>query len=128
MARVLIIDDNDQVREKLREVLEYAGHEVVEASDGKDGMRFFQKDQTELVITDVLMPEKDGLETIMGLRRDFPDVKIIAISGGGRIGPDNYLRTAKLLGAQYTFTKPFKLKELLGAVRDLTGPVLNKHV
>ena len=120
MARILIIDDDIQFRSMLRQVLEREGYKVVDASDGKRGMRLFRQEQPDLVITDLIMPEKEGIETIIDLRRDFPEVKIIAVSGGGRIGPENYLHMAKDLGAQYTFAKPFDRKEILRAVRELT--------
>jgi DNA-binding response OmpR family regulator len=121
MARVLIIDDDVQFRSMLRQSLERAGYEVLEAPDGRVGMRVFREKQVHLVITDVVMPEKEGLETIMTLRRECPDVKIVAVSGGGRIGPQDYLHTAKVLGVHYTFSKPFEMRQMLDAVRKLTG-------
>lgn len=119
MARILIIDDEDQPRRMLQQVLIRAGYEVVEARDGNQGLQLFRVSQTDLIITDILMPEKEGLETIIDLRREFPAVKIIAISGGGRTGNLNFLEVAKRLGAQRTLQKPFELQEMLAAVRDL---------
>jgi DNA-binding response OmpR family regulator len=106
MARILIIDDDVQILNMLRQTLEREGHAVVDAPDGNEGLRLFRENPTDLIITDLIMPEKEGIETIMELRRDFPDVKIIAISGGGRLDPGQYLSIAKSFGAQYTFTKP----------------------
>ena len=119
MARILIIDDDPQILDMLRQTLEREGHEIVDASDGKEGLKLYRENPTDLIITDLIMPEKEGIETIMELRRDFPDVKIIAISGGGRLDPGQYLSMAKSFGAQYTFAKPVERKELLQAVEGL---------
>jgi len=119
MARVLIIDDDAQVLAMLRETLEDEGYEVVDAHNGKEGLRRYREDPTDLIITDLIMPEKEGIETILEFRRDFPDVKLIALSGGGQLGPGAYLSIAEAAGAEYTFAKPVKQKVLLKAVREL---------
>jgi CheY-like chemotaxis protein len=119
VARILIIDDEDQPRRMLQQVLIRVGYDVVEARDGNEGLQLFRASPTDLIITDILMPEKEGLETIIDLRREFPAVKIIAISGGGRTGNLNFLEVAKRLGAQRTLQKPFELQEMIAAVRDL---------
>jgi DNA-binding response OmpR family regulator len=120
MARILIIDDDDQVRKMLRLTLNAAGFDVVEAQDGKVAMKFFNQDPlVDLVITDLIMPEKEGIEMIIELRKDFPKVPIIAISGGGRIDPNDYLVLAKKLGAQITLEKPFSRKDIIEAVNEL---------
>ena len=119
MFRILVIDDDVQVRKMLRLTLAAEGFDVVEAQDGKVAMRLFRQDQADLVITDLIMPEKEGIETIIELKRDFPDIKIIAISGGGRIDPKDYLYLAEKLGAQVTLEKPFTRKEVLEAVYEL---------
>ncbi len=119
MARILVVDDDEQVRTTLRQTLEREGYDVVDAHDGNAGMKRFWKEGADLVITDIIMAEKEGLETIMVLSRDFPEVKIIAISGGGRVGPDEYLSMAKKFGAHLTLTKPFDREALLSAVREL---------
>ncbi|RZB38369.1 MAG: hypothetical protein SRB2_00117 [Desulfobacteraceae bacterium Eth-SRB2] len=119
MASILIIDDDVQILSMLRQTLERGGYDVLEASNGKQGMKLYLENPADLVITDIIMPEKEGIEIIIELKRDYPDVKIIAISGGGRINPEDYLDIAKKLGAQRTFTKPFERKQLLNAVRDL---------
>jgi len=119
MARILIINDNVQTLNMLHQMLEREGYEVMEAPDGKEGLRRYRETPTDLIITDIIMPEKEGIETIMELRRDFPDVKIIAMSGGGRLDPGQYLSMAKSFGAQYTFTKPVEREKLLKAVKEL---------
>lgn len=117
--QILIIEDDSAIRSMLRRMFEQEGYDVADASNGKEGLKLFRKDPAKLVITDLIMPEKEGIETIIALRRDFPDLKIIAISGGGIIGPKDYLEIAKTLGADFTFTKPLELKELLEAVKEL---------
>jgi DNA-binding response OmpR family regulator len=119
MARILVIDDDSQVRDMLKQFLERAAYEVGVAPDGYAGLKLHRADPADLIITDIVMPEKEGLETIMEFRCHFPGVQIIAISGGGKIGPHDYLHTAKAMGAQKTFSKPFDLQELMTAVREL---------
>jgi DNA-binding response OmpR family regulator len=119
MSRILIIDDDLQIRKMLRLTLVAAGFEVAEAQDGKVAMKIMRQAPAELVVTDLIMPEKEGIETIIELKRDFPEVKIIAISGGGRIDPKDYLFLAEKLGAQLTLEKPFGRKEILDAIHGL---------
>ena len=119
MPRFLIIDDDDQYRKLLREMLTREGYEVADASNGKEGLRLYQSEPVDLIITDIIMPEKEGIETIIEFKQDFPEAKIIAISGGGRIGPEEYLNMAKSLGVLRTFYKPFERMELLEAVREI---------
>ena len=121
MAKILVIDDDDQVRLMLRHSLEENGYDVCTASDGKEGVRRYHEDPADLVITDIIMPEQEGIETIIELRRDFPGVKIIAISGGGRGNKQCYLDIAKRVGALSAFEKPIDRKELLDAVAGLIG-------
>ena len=94
MARILIIEDDENIREMFSELLARAGYEVVPMANGKDAAKRRAEVAAELVITDILMPERDGLEAIGELRRSAPDVKIIAISGGSKIGPGLYLDAA----------------------------------
>ena len=119
MASILIIDDEKSVLELLREVLEDAKFNVIEASNGEEGLRLYREKAPDLVITDILMPDREGKETIRELKRDFPEVKIIAMSGGGVIEPDDYLLHAKEFGAAKTIKKPFELSELLKMVNEL---------
>ncbi|HFQ88732.1 MAG TPA: response regulator [Desulfobulbus sp.] len=117
--RILVIDDDDQMRVLLRQVMEWAGYEVVEATNGRQGMMQQRKNPADLVITDLIMPEQEGLETIGQLKKEFADIKIIAISGGGRIGPEAYLPAARELGADRVFSKPFDVQELVSSVKEL---------
>jgi len=103
----------------LKEALTRAGYEVTEALDGKEGISLYLKEPIDLVITDIVMPNKEGIETIIELRQSFPEVKIIAMSGGGRIIPEDYLYMAKGLGAKRTFAKPFDLEKLLESIHEL---------
>ena len=119
MKRILVIDDDTQIREMLREILEREGYEVEDAENGKSGIAIQQKKPSDLIITDLIMPEKDGVETIMELIQTNPAAKIIAISGGGRISPRDYLEMAEALGAKKTFYKPFKRQEIIAAVKEL---------
>ena len=119
MGRVMVVEDDAAVRELLREILKRAGHEVMAAVNGKEAIALYKENRADLIITNILMPEKEGLETIQDLRREYPDVKIIAISGGGQIGPADYLEVARRFGALRTFSKPFDRKELLKAVGEL---------
>jgi two-component system, chemotaxis family, chemotaxis protein CheY len=124
MAVILVIEDDDHLRGLLREVLSRAGHEVHEAANGELGMRRFNANPADLVVTDIIMPDKEGLETIMELRREHPSVKIIAISGGGAKLDAQYLPTAKALGADVTIEKPFEPREVIEAIgRLLSGAV-----
>lgn len=119
MASILIIDDDFKILQVFREILEREGYDVLAASDGREGMRLCRNRHVDLVITDIIMPEKEGLETIIELRRDLPHVKIIAMSGGGQIGAEQYLPLAEKLGAQHTLDKPFTAVELLEAISEV---------
>ncbi len=119
MKRVLIIDDDLQMREMMVQAVERAGYHAAGAANGKIGLGIHSQEPADLVITDLIMPEKEGIETIRELRKDFPQLKIIAISGGGRAGPEGYLNVAKAIGANRTLSKPFDLKTLLAAVKEL---------
>src|SRR5215831_12752282 len=119
MARILIIEDNDDDRESLEELLVIAKHNVCSAPNGKVAMQMLRERRVELVITDMLMPEMDGVETIVALRREYPDIKIIAVSGSGVISSGSYLRLARSLGAQFVLPKPFTASEILDAIENL---------
>ena len=119
MTQILVIDDDDLIRGLLRSVLEKAGYQVLEAPDGNVGIENFREQSADLIITDILMPEKEGLETIMEIRRESPDVKIIAISGGAKVGPFTYLKLAERFGAERVFSKPLEMRQLLQAIREL---------
>jgi DNA-binding response OmpR family regulator len=120
MARILIIDDDNAFRAMLRAMLEEAGYnDIEEADDGDIGAKLFRQRPFDLVITDLIMPNKEGIEMIVELRRDYPLIKIIAVSGGGRTGPQDYLRLARHLGADRTLEKPFKCSELIDTMQGL---------
>lgn len=102
----------------IRLILERAGYAVAEASDGVEGIRCFREKPADLIITDLIMPNKDGIGMILELKKEFSAAKIIAMSGGGLNRPEGYLRGAKKLGAAYTLSKPINRQELLRAVKD----------
>jgi len=121
MTNILVIDDELQVREILQQMLERKGYSVCLAENGVEAMETCKNQNLDLVIVDMVMPEKNGLETIKELKRDYPSIKIIAISGGHMIGPKRYLDNAKTFGADRFFEKPFSSGEILGAVEELVG-------
>jgi YesN/AraC family two-component response regulator len=118
MEKILIIDDETPIRSMVRLILERAGYTVREAQDGIEGIRVFRETPADLVITDLIMPNKDGIGMIIELKKDFPALKIIAMSGGGLNRPEGYLRGAQKLGAACTLSKPINRQELLRVVRD----------
>lgn len=119
MAYILVIDDDLEVLEIFKIFLETEGHSVVTANNGQEGIDIFRNEQADLIVTDMVMPVKDGLKTIMELEKEFPDIKIIAISGGGIIEPDRYLALAKCIGIKKTLTKPIAKEQLINAVNEV---------
>lgn len=119
MARILLIDDDDALRTMLRLTLIHFGHTVIEARNGREGLALFPHAEADLVITDIVMPEVEGIEVLMTLRKIKPLVKIIAISGGGRGNATDYLRIALKIGAAKVLTKPFSNEALVSAVEEL---------
>lgn len=118
MARILLIEDDDAVRQVVHMVLAHHGHEVLEAANGRAGVDLYACTGADLVLTDIVMPEKEGLETILELRRKHGAKKIIAMSGGGRMSPDAYLKIAQQMGATKVLLKPFSNEELLKAINE----------
>ena len=116
MAHILVIDDESQIRTLLKKVLEREGYTVSEAADGVEGCAEYKRRTPNLVITDLTMPEKNGLETIKELVADNPNIRIIAISGGGQRFPEYFLDKAAKEGARILLKKPFSNQELLTAV------------
>jgi len=114
--RALVIDDDDFVRATIAAILETAGYDVIEASDGQQGLQQFLRNAVDLVITDILMPSKEGIETIVDIRQRDREVRIIAVSGGGNIGSGSVLHAAQRLGADAVLSKPFTKDELLAKV------------
>lgn len=116
MAKILVIDDDDIFRDVLVEALDQAGHEVRSAINGVDGLKKFHEQPADLVLTDIVMPEKEGLDTIRDLRRDFPGTRVIAMSGGVAHDPKLYLHMATKFGASSVLPKPFSLAQLHDAI------------
>ncbi|WP_028583582.1 response regulator [Desulfogranum mediterraneum] len=121
MKRILVVDDEEQIRTMLTQMLEQEGYEVHTAENGEDGMSQVGQHFFDLVITDMIMPVKDGLKFIMELVRDYPELKILAISGGGAIKAERYLTMAGYLGDIATLEKPFKRESLLNLVTQQLG-------
>ncbi len=119
MAKILIIDDDPALREIMRRILEPDGHDVRVAEDGARGLDLYRADPADLVITDLIMPEKEGIETIQELREEFPDVRILAVSGGGMVDPDGPLTDAELFGADGSLAKPFSVEALKQAANEV---------
>ena len=122
MPTVLVIDDDAQLRKLLRSVLQSAGYQVSEACDGREGVQAVQFHPPDLVLCDIFMGEQDGLVTILKLRREFPTLKVIAMSGGGALVPASFLDEARIFGAVATLSKPFSPDTLLATVRRVLGP------
>ena len=116
MANILVIDDEEWIREELVEVLEMRDHTVTEASDGVEGLERFVDGSFDLVVTDIIMPNKGGIETIAELRNLAPNVKIVAMSGGGRVESRDFLAVAERFGTLATMAKPFALDEFIAVV------------
>jgi len=121
MARILVIDDHYSMRQTIREILEDGGHEVLEAADGQSGIQLQRSQQADLVITDIFMPEKEGLSTIRDLCAEFPGIRTIAMSGGNAdlTAPESFIALARRFGARATLTKPFQIDELLTVVNQV---------
>lgn len=132
MKKILVIDDEEDIRVVLQQVLELEGYEVAVASDGREGLAILDQDGADLVITDVIMPGMDGVETLEHIREKWPDMPVIVISGGGNVAPmayqpgaiatNAYLESARQAGAALSITKPFERKELVDAVGSLLSP------
>jgi CheY-like chemotaxis protein len=122
MPRVLIIEDEAELREMIKTSLIRRKYTVMEAVNGKDALTHFKPAMTDLVVTDLIMPEEDGLKVIMKLREIKPSLKIIAISGGGKAGPGGYLNLAKALGANAILSKPFSINDLISKIEELLVP------
>jgi DNA-binding NtrC family response regulator len=119
MARILVIDDQEPIRRIVRRALEQAGHEVIDASDGEMGMQMLARHSVAVVISDIFMPGQDGILTLRQIRKQFPDVKVIVISGGDSTGMLDLRRDAELLGAVKSLQKPFTAREIIDLVRSV---------
>jgi CheY-like chemotaxis protein len=119
MAHILVIDDDPAVLLLFKQFLENAGYSVELAADGKNGMETMGRRKPDLIITDIMMPEMDGLELLMEIKRHHPEIPVIAISGGMKILPVSFLHHAEKFGARRVFQKPVELSTLLRAVQEL---------
>lgn len=119
MAGILIVEDDKELREMLKISLTRRKHTVIEAGNGREAITHFRAGVTDLVVTDLIMPEEDGLKVIIKLRELKPSIKIIAISGGGKAGPASYLNLARALGADAIFSKPFSTNDLIAKIEEL---------
>ena len=113
------MEDDRELREMLRMLLLRRNYTVLEAENGKDAIMHFKPSLTDLVVTDLIMPEEDGLKVVIRLKEMKPSIKVIAISGGGKVGPGSYLNLAKALGADAVFPKPFAINDLVGKIEQL---------
>ncbi len=118
MKSILVVDDESTIRKYLRRILEPLGYLVIEASDGNVAIKQYNENKPDLVIMDIIMPGKEGIETIFELKQLNNKIKLIIMSGGGFIEPDNYLRIAETIGVDAVMKKPFEKKELLSTVRE----------
>lgn len=119
MAKILVIDDDADFRSMICSLLSRSGYSVIEAEDGEKGLKTCAAESPDLVVTDIVMPNQDGIGTIMSLHKKSPEIKIIAVSGGGLGKPDDYLEMAQQLGANMVFPKPIINSEFLKAVKEL---------
>jgi len=123
MARIIVIDDDESVRKAIRRVLEPLGHEVREAEDGAAGLALLADKDADLVITDIFMPGQDGIETVRRIRKEFPGVKMLVMSGGDSTGRMDLRGDAVLLGATGSLRKPFERDELVRSVAAVLGSI-----
>lgn len=119
MSQILVVEDEKSVRAVITEILSLSGHIVIEAAGGREGIKLYHEHPADLVITDLLMPEVDGLDLIMELRQSNPQAKIIAMSGGGILDTDSYLEIAEKFGACCGLSKPFTAEELINLVQKV---------
>lgn len=121
MINVLLAEDDEAVRFSLRIALERAGFDVSTAKDGRDALRQIKERKPDIVVTDILMPNQDGIEVLTSMRLEDPDFPVIAVSGGGRVSSEDYLNTASVLGAVAVFKKPFNEGDLISAIKTATA-------
>lgn len=128
MARIIVIDDHYAMRQTIREILEDQGHEVLDAPEGESGIELQRRSLADLVITDIFMPHKEGMSTIRELCAEFPELPVVAMSGGSRdlTAPEGFIDLARRFGARATLTKPFQIADLLAVVAlALSGETKN---
>ncbi len=116
---ILLVDDEPMIREGLKIALEMEGHKTMTAADGNEAIKMVEENKPQIIITDIIMPESDGIEVICTLKESNPEIKILAISGGGRISANDHLRIARQLGATGVLAKPFSTEELICEINKL---------
>ena len=121
-VRILLVEDDHAFADMLEKTLAHAGYSVVRAGNGVEALSFYEAQRPSLVLTDLIMPDMEGIELVVKLRRRDPDAKIVAMSGGGLNSTAAYLSAARLLGATHTLSKPFSDEELFAAIRDALDP------
>ena len=119
MARILVIDDQEPIRRIVRRALENERHEVLDASDGELGMQLLERETVDIVITDIFMPGQDGIVTLREIRKKFPSLNVIVMSGGDSTGMLDLRKDAELLGAVKSLQKPFTAREIVDVVRSV---------
>ncbi len=119
MWKLLVVDDDEALRVFLRKVLERAGHTVLVAGNGREALRLLEREPVDGMISDMIMPECEGVETLLAVRKRFPALRVVAISGGGRLTPSDLLTLAQAAGARKTLAKPFTAEELLAVVNEV---------
>ena len=119
MARVIVIDDEELMRELMRQLLEIDNHLVEEAPDGEAGLVLQQENPADLVITDMALPGRDGLSVIAAIKKEFPNTKVIAVSGAGNLLAEELFQEAQELGVSDTFSKPFDVREMMCGITEI---------
>jgi CheY-like chemotaxis protein len=119
MKRILVVDDDDLIRDLIYEILEPQGYQILLAENGNRALEILDKEEIDLIITDIIMPDKEGIETILDIKKRLPHAKIIAMSGGGQLEANSYLSMAKRLGVNATLSKPFDPAKLLGMIQEI---------
>jgi CheY-like chemotaxis protein len=119
MAEIVLVDDDKMVCDTIKHRLERDGHQVRVALNGNEALKLVEQQLPDLVITDVIMPDREGIETLLALKKIAPTVKVVVMSGGGRIGRLEHLKIASALGADGTLKKPFKTSELRSLLAEL---------
>jgi len=118
MSKILVVDDEEAIRISVTEILEYEQFEVVQAENGREAVKRLETETFDLMLIDLIMPVTEGIETIRIVHKKYPNFKIIAMSGGGRVNPDNYLQIAAQFGANATIAKPFDREQLLAVIDE----------
>ncbi len=119
MKKILVVDDDDLIRDLLFEILDSSGYEVISAANGNQALDILKQQTVDLIITDIIMPDKEGIETIIEIRKKYPKALIIAMSGGGQLDANSYLSIAQKLGVARTISKPFDPANLLNIIKEL---------